>query len=44
MHAVAPSSTPRRQTALLTSDLSLPSDVPLASGSFNELIVAYPPV
>ena len=44
MHAVAPSSTPRRHTALLTSDLPLLSDVPLVSGSFNSVTVAYTPV
>ncbi len=40
MHAVAPRSTPRRHTALLTRDLSLLSDVPLASGWFNAVTVA----
>ena len=44
MHAVAPRSTPRKHTALLTSDLSLLSDVPLASDRFNAIPVAYPSI
>ncbi len=44
MHAVAPSSTPKRHAALLSSDFLLLIDEPLASDSFNAVTVLYPPV
>ena len=44
MHAVAPSSTPKRHAALLSSDFPLLIDEPLASDSFNAVTVPYPPV
>ena len=44
MHAVAPSSIPRRHTALPSSDLPLSSNEPLASDRFNAVPVAYPSI
>ncbi len=41
MHAVAPSTSPRRHTELLISDFSLLSDEPLVLGSSNAVTVSY---
>ena len=44
MHAVAPSTSPRRHTEFLISDLPLLSDESLASGSSNAVTVSYLPI